>query len=84
MARPFFVNLIKSSVILGYYKDFVLVLLFGYTNQPIVEKGQVRLADGAEDDGAIFGDEGSGFGQRVVSPFGKRRGIVWEHGLGHS
>ena len=49
VTSPFLVNFIQSSVILSNHKDFVLMLLPGEANQPVVEERQVRIAHCAYD-----------------------------------
>jgi len=70
VARPKIIDPVERGVVLGNDKDHVLAILHGYTNQPVVEEGQVGLAHNADDDGAISGDEGESLFQCVVTPFG--------------
>jgi len=72
VARPKIIDPVERGVVLGNDKDHVLAILHGYTNQPVVEEGQVGLADNADDEGAISGDEGESLLKCVVIPFGSR------------
>lgn len=70
VARPKIIDPVERGVVLSNDKDHILAILHGDTNQPVVEEGQVGLADNADDDGAIFGHEGESLFQCVVVPFG--------------
>lgn len=72
MAGPEFINLIERGVILGDDKNLILMLLSGNADEPVAEKREVGLADGADDDGAVPvpGHERRRLGQRVVAPLG--------------
>nr|POF08347.1 hypothetical protein CFP56_69824 [Quercus suber] len=43
VARPTLINLKKRGIVLGNDKHFVLMLLAGNANQPVVKKRQGRL-----------------------------------------
>lgn len=66
MAGPEPIDGIESSIVLCNDKHFILVVLPGNANQPVVKKRQVRLAHGADDHGLVLGDEGRCFSERVV------------------
>lgn len=70
VARPKVVNLMERGVVLGDDENHVMAAVHGDANEPVVEEGQVGLADNADDDGAVFGDEGEGLLERVATPFG--------------
>lgn len=79
VTRPSLVNLVESSVILSDHEYFVLVLLPGDADQPVVEERQVRIAHGADDHGAVLSCELNGLSEGVVAPLGlRRRERVWE------
>lgn len=80
VTRPLLVNLVESSVILGDHEDFVLMILPGDADQPVVEERQVWIAHCADDHCAVLSDETNGLSEGVVAPFGVGRGreCVWE------
>lgn len=70
VARPELIDLIERGVIFSNHKDLVLMLLPGDADEPVGEEREVGLADGADDDGPVPGDERRRLGQRVVAPLG--------------
>lgn len=68
MAWPLLVDLVEGSIVLGDDKHLVLMPLPGDADEPVVEEGEVGLAHGADDDGAVLGHKGGSLGQSVVPP----------------
>jgi hypothetical protein len=78
VTRPFLVNFVESSVILSDDENLILMLLSRNTNQPIVEKRQVRIANGAYDHSPVLSYEFDSLREGIVAPFGlRRREFVW-------
>lgn len=55
VARPTLINLKKRGIVLGNDKHFVLMLLPGNANQPVVKKRQVRVTHSADDHCTVLG-----------------------------
>ena len=55
VARPTLINLEKRGIVLGNDKHFVLMLLRGNANQPVVKKRQVRVTHSADDHCTVLG-----------------------------
>lgn len=82
VTSPFLVNFIQSSVILSNHKDFVLMLLPGEANQPVVEERQEGIANGADDHSPVLSDKLSRLREGIVAPVRRqrrrRRAYVWK------
>lgn len=72
MAGPLLVDLVEGGVVLGDDKHPILMPLPGDAYEPVVEEGEVGLADGADDDGAVLSHRGGSLGQSVVPPSRER------------
>ena len=55
VARPTLINLEKRGILLGNDKHFVLMLLPGNANKPVVKKRQVRVTHSADDHCTVLG-----------------------------
>lgn len=75
MARPLLIDFIKGGIILSDDEHLVLVLLPCNTNQPVVEKRQVRLANCTNNHITILGHKRRRFSQCVLMPFCEGGGV---------
>lgn len=71
VAGPALVDGVEGGVVLGDDEGLVGAALAGEADEPVAEKREVGVADGAEDEGAVAGDGGGGVGQGVVAPAGE-------------
>lgn len=70
VAGPPAVNLVEGGVVLGDDDHLLLTLLPCDADEPVIQEGEIGLADGANNDGAVASGEGRSASERVVLPPG--------------
>lgn len=70
---PFLVDPIQGGVVLRNDEHLLVVLQPRNADQPVVEKGQVGLAHGTDDQRPVLADEGSCLVEGVAPPLGESR-----------
>lgn len=77
MTRPPLINLEQCDIILSNDKHFLMMLLLHNTNQPIIQKGQVRLTHCTNNDSPISPHKSYSLRKCVSPPLRLKNLGIW-------